>query len=203
MVNDLSLVADIFVEKLALVVFIFLYTKRSENETIQVSSKGTNELSFLFSYVFYCSVVVSVTRHFFLTSFLWKLKYHKIWYLIYITSLILIISDTKWVWRSRNKLEQSLPDTKPWKSRFWKKNTMQTCNKSSTAQLAAYVTKMKRISIYHAVNVTLTYIINACSYRTCQLYYFVEKKRKYTCINYMSADLVDLSLDGVDVLINE
>ena len=136
MVNELSLVADIFVENLALVVFKFLYTKRSENETIQVSSKSTNKLSFFFSlfFFFFYSVVVPVMRlFFFLTSFLWKLKYHKIWYLICIISLILINSDTKWSWRTWMKLEQSLPGTNPRKCRFWKKNTMQTCNKNSTA----------------------------------------------------------------------
>ena len=43
-VNELSLVADILVEKLTSVVFTFiLYKKKSENETIQVSSKCTNE----------------------------------------------------------------------------------------------------------------------------------------------------------------
>ena len=136
MVNELSLVADIFVEKLALVVFKFLYTKRSENETIQVSSKSTNKLSFFFFIVFFFFLQCSGTRDetfFFLTSFLWKLKYHKIWYLICIISLILINSDSKWSWRTWMKLEQSLPGTNPRKCRFWKKNTIQTCNKNSTA----------------------------------------------------------------------
>ena len=132
MVNELSLVADIFVENLALVVFKFLYTKRSENETIQVSSKSTNKLSFFFLIVLQSSGTRDET-FFFLTSFLWKLKYHKIWYLICIISLILINSDTKWSWRTWMKLEQSLPGTNPRKCRFWKKNTMQTCNKNSTA----------------------------------------------------------------------
>ena len=36
-----------------------------------------------------------------------------------------------------------------------------------------------------------------------QLYYFVEKKSKYSCINCTPTGLVDLSLDGVYVLINE
>ena len=62
MVNELSLVADIFVEKLALVVFKFLYTKRSENETIQVSSKSTNKLSFFFFIVFFFFLQCSGTR---------------------------------------------------------------------------------------------------------------------------------------------
>ena len=38
------------------------------------------------------------------------------------------------------------------------------------------------------------------SYR---LYYFVEKKSKYTCVNCTPTGLVDLSSDGVDVLIND
>ena len=36
-----------------------------------------------------------------------------------------------------------------------------------------------------------------------QLYYFVEKESKYTCVNYTPTGLVDLSSDGVDVLIND
>ena len=36
-----------------------------------------------------------------------------------------------------------------------------------------------------------------------QLYYFVEKKSKYTCVNYTPTGLVDLLSDGVDVLIND
>ena len=35
-----------------------------------------------------------------------------------------------------------------------------------------------------------------------QLYYFVEKKSDYTCANYTPTGFVDLSPDGVDVLIN-
>ena len=36
-----------------------------------------------------------------------------------------------------------------------------------------------------------------------QLYYFVEKKSKYTCVNCTPTGLVDLLSDGVDVLIND
>ena len=36
-----------------------------------------------------------------------------------------------------------------------------------------------------------------------QLYYYVEKKSKCTCINCTPTDLVDLSSEGVDVLIND
>ena len=36
-----------------------------------------------------------------------------------------------------------------------------------------------------------------------QLYYFVEKKSKYSCINCTPTGLVDLSVDGVYVLIND
>ena len=47
---------------------------------------------------------------------------------------------------------------------FWKKKTMQIFNKSSTLQLAAYVTKMQQISIYLAVHVS-EYITDVHSYR--------------------------------------
>ena len=36
-----------------------------------------------------------------------------------------------------------------------------------------------------------------------QLYYFVEKKSKYICVNWTPTGLVDLSSDGVDILIND
>ena len=36
-----------------------------------------------------------------------------------------------------------------------------------------------------------------------QLYYFVEKKSKYICVNCTPTGFVDLSSDGVDVLIND
>ena len=36
-----------------------------------------------------------------------------------------------------------------------------------------------------------------------QLYYFVEKKSKYTCVNCTPTGFVDLSSDGVDNLIND
>ena len=36
-----------------------------------------------------------------------------------------------------------------------------------------------------------------------QLYYFVEKKSKYTCANCTPTGFVHLSSDGVDVLIND
>ena len=57
----------------------------------------------------------------------------------------------------------------------------------------------QQISKYLAVNVTFKYITNAC----IQLYYFVEKKSKYTYVNCTPTGLVDLSLDGADVLIND
>ena len=38
---------------------------------------------------------------------------------------------------------------------------------------------------------------------SCKLYYFVEKKSKYICVNRTPIGLVDLSSDGVDVLIND
>ena len=71
---------------------------------------------------------------------------------------------------------------------------MRTCNKNSTPQLATYATKMQPISIYLAVNVTFKYITDARSYRHAN---------KYTCVNCTSTDLVHLSSDGVDVMIND
>ena len=53
---------------------------------------------------------------------------------------------------------------------------MQTCNKSSAPQLAAYVTKMQQISIYLAVNVIFKYITDARSY--CHTNFTVLSKRK-------------------------
>ena len=53
---------------------------------------------------------------------------------------------------------------------------MQTCNKSSAPQLAAYVTKMQQISIYLAVNVIFKYITDARSY--CHTNFTVLLKRK-------------------------
>ena len=41
---------------------------------------------------------------------------------------------------------------------------MRTCNKNSTPQLAAYVTKMQHVSLYLAVNVTFKYITDARCY---------------------------------------
>ena len=52
----------------------------------------------------------------------------------------------------------------PGKCRIWKKKTMRTCNKNSTPQLAAHVTKMQQISIYLAVNFTFKYITDAQMY---------------------------------------
>ena len=51
----------------------------------------------------------------------------------------------------------------PRKGRFWKKKTMEMCNKISTPQLAAYVTKMPQRRICLAVNVTFKYITDARS----------------------------------------
>ena len=47
-------------------------------------------------------------------------------------------------------------------------------------------------------------ILYGCTFLpSYQLYCFVEKKRKYTCVNCTPTALVDLSSDGVDVLIND
>ena len=49
------------------------------------------------------------------------------------------------------------------------------------------------IQIYYRCTFLLSY----------QLYYFVEKKIRHTCINCTPTGLVDLSSDGVDMLIND
>ena len=53
---------------------------------------------------------------------------------------------------------------------------MQTCNKSSTPQLAAYETKMQQISIYLAVNGTFKYITDARSYRNTSFILLLKRK---------------------------
>ena len=53
---------------------------------------------------------------------------------------------------------------------------MQTCNKISTPQLAAYVTKMQQISIYLEVNVIFKYITDARSYRHTNLTILFKRK---------------------------
>ena len=75
MVNELSLVGDIFVQKLALGGFTFLYIKRSENETIQVSGKGTNELFFLIVFLLHCSGIRD--KKFFSNIFFVKIEISK------------------------------------------------------------------------------------------------------------------------------
>ena len=52
---------------------------------------------------------------------------------------------------------------------------MQTCNKSSAPQLAAYVTKMQQINIYLALNVIFKYIRDA---RYCHTNFTILLKRK-------------------------
>ena len=47
---------------------------------------------------------------FFLTSFWWKLKYYKAWYLIYNTILTLINFDTKMSLNNMEKVVTSFPD---------------------------------------------------------------------------------------------
>ena len=78
---------------------------------------------------------------------------------------------------------------------------MGTCNKNSAPQLAAYVTKMQQISIYLAVNVTFKYITDARSYRHTN--FTILLKRKANTHVCTPTGLVDLSSDGVDVLIND
>ena len=90
----------------------------------------------------------------------------------------------------------------PGKCRIWTNKTMRICNKNSTPQLAAYVTKMQQISISCSeCHIQIHY---RCTFLpSYQLYYFVEKKSKYTCVNCTPTGFVDLSSDGVDVLIND
>ena len=66
---------------------------------------------------------------------------------------------------SLNNAEEVCRISNQGKYRFWKKKAMQTCNKNSTPQLAAHVTKMQQISLYLGVNVTFKYITDVRSYR--------------------------------------
>ena len=78
-------------------------------------------------------------------------------------------------------------------------NVQQKFN-ASTCSLSNKDAKVKYIPCneYHIhIHYRCTFLL---SY---QLYYFVEKKRKCTCINCTPTDLVDLSSDSVDVLIND
>ena len=69
-------------------------------------------------------------------------------------------------------------------------STCSVCNKDATGK-------------YISCNECHTQIHYRCTFLSSyQLYYFVEKKSKYT-INCTPTGLVDLSSDGVDVLIND
>ena len=61
------------------------------------------------------------------------------------------------------EVRTGLPDVQSKKMQILEEKTMQTCNKISTPQLAAYVLKMQQISIYLAINVILKYITDARS----------------------------------------
>ena len=80
---------------------------------------------------------------------------------------------------SLKKVEEvatSLPDVQSMEMQILEEKAIQTCNKSSTPQLAAYVTKTQQISIYLAVNVTFKYITDARSYRHTN--FTISLKRK-------------------------
>ena len=53
---------------------------------------------------------------------------------------------------------------------------MRTCNKNSTPQIAAYVTRMQQISIYLAVNAIFKYITDARSYRDTNFTILLKRK---------------------------
>ena len=53
---------------------------------------------------------------------------------------------------------------------------MQTCDKISAPQLAAYVTKIQQVSIYLAMNVTFTYITDARSDRHTNFTNLLKRK---------------------------
>ena len=53
---------------------------------------------------------------------------------------------------------------------------MQTCEKISTTQVAAYVTKMQQVSIYLAMNVLFKYITDARSDRHTSFTNLLKRK---------------------------
>ena len=70
-------------------------------------------------------------------------------------------------------------------------STCSVCNKDTTDK---YISCSEcHIQIQYRCTFLLSY----------QLYYFVQKKSKYTCVYCTPTDFVDLSSDGVDVLIND
>ena len=69
-------------------------------------------------------------------------------------------------------------------------STCSVCNKDATEYVSCSAC---HIQIHYRCTFLPSY----------QLYYFVEKKSKYTCVNCTPTGFVDLSLDGVDVLIND
>ena len=74
------------------------------------------------------------------------------------------------------KLQKVWRISDPGKCIFWKKKMMETCNKISTRQIAAYVAKMQQISLYLALNVTLKYITDAHSYRHTNFTILLKRK---------------------------
>ena len=70
-------------------------------------------------------------------------------------------------------------------------STRSLCNKDLTDKYISY--SECHVQIHYRCTFLPSY----------QLYFFVEKKSKYSCINCTPTGLVDLSLDGVYVLIND
>ena len=73
------------------------------------------------------------------------------------------------------KFGTSLPDVQSREMQNLEE-TMRACNKNSTPQLAAYVTKMQQISIYLAVNVTFKFITDGRSYRHTNFTILLKEK---------------------------
>ena len=97
----------------------------------------------------------------------------------------------------------SLPDIQPWEIQILEEennanvqqnfntSTCSVCNKDATDE-------------YISCNECHIQIHYRCTFLPLyQLYYFVEKKSKYTCFNCTPTGLVDLSSDGDDALIND
>ena len=125
---------------------------------------------------------------FFLTYFWWKLEYHKTWYLIYNTILILISFDTKMSFNNMEKVRTSLLDAQSMEMQNLEEDddvnmqqksntsTCSVCNKEATGK---YISCSEcHIQIHYRCTFLPSY----------HLYYFVEKKSKDTCVNCTSTD---------------
>lgn len=74
------------------------------------------------------------------------------------------------------KLQKVWQMSDPGRCIFLKKKMMETCNKISTRQIAAYVAKMQEISLYLALNVTFEYITDAHSDRHTNFTILLKRK---------------------------